>query len=293
MTVPMSFLKLTVGIPTVVASCLLWVLALALLPPTLGLLAFVAGVTALVLLALGVGERTAVRLLCAARNPTPSEEEAMAPLAARLAVLDVARGSEVLVRGRVGSRTPPAQLVGGRFLVVTPWLAEASARGWLSLDEAVALVVHADGRRRAVRPRTEVAMLALTLPARAVVALGAGVAIMVAGVPFLRFAWSVRGLVGVIAVAQQATEGRALVGVFAGVIVALTYLVPAASHAKAARVEAAADGVVVRHGLGPAYAEMMERYRLPVSAVRLRRLRDPGPAGVRSPVRPRLEPVGR
>lgn len=49
MTVPMSVLKLTVGVPAVVASCLLWVVALALLPPTVAVLAFLAGVTVLVL----------------------------------------------------------------------------------------------------------------------------------------------------------------------------------------------------------------------------------------------------
>lgn len=176
---------------------------------------------------------------------------------------------------------------------MTPWLVEAPARGRLGLDEAVALVVHADARHRAESPRAEVLMLAVTLPYRAIVTLAAGVAQAVTGVPFLRFAWAVRGMVGAIAVAQQATEGRTLVGVLAGVIVALTYLVPAASRAKATRVEEAADTAVVRHGLGPAYAEMMERYRLPVSADRLRRLRDPGPVEVRPRVRPRLELVRR
>jgi hypothetical protein len=191
----------------------------------------------------------------------------------------------------VGRRTPPAQLVGDGQLVVTPWLVEASARGWLSLEEAVALVVHADGRRRAARPRAEVAMLALTLPARAVVALGVGVANVVAGVPFLRFAWSTRAVVGVVAVAKQASEGRPLLGVLAGTVVALTYLIPAASRALAARVEAAADAVVVGQGLGPVLAGILLRYRLPATADRLRRLEESGPTEQRSTGRPRLELV--
>ncbi len=254
------------------------------------------GIATVGLLALGIGERATVRLLTASRALTPGEEDALAPLAGRLGVLGIARGREVLVRGSVGRRTPPAQLVGDGLLVVTPWLVEAPVRGWLSLEEAVALVVHADGRRRAVRPRVEVAMLALTLPARAVVALGVGVANVVAGVPFLRFAWSIRAVVGVVAVAQQASEGRPLLGVLAGVIVALTYLVPAASRAMAARVEAAADAVVIGHGLGPVFAGMLRRYRLPATADRLRRLQESGPteqrpAEQRPRDRPRLELV--
>lgn len=291
MRVPMRVLKLVVGGPTVLASVLLWVVAFALLPPIVGLLAFVTGVGILGLLTVGVGERAAVRLLAASRRATPSEEEALAPLAARLAVLGIVRGREVLVRGGVGRRTPPAQLVGDGVLVVTPWLVEAPGRGWLSLDEAAALVVHADGRRMAERPRAEVAMLVLALPARAVVELGASVARGLDWVPFLRFAWLLRGVVGAVAVVQQIAAGRALLGIFAGVIVALTYLVPAAARAKVAMVEAAADGVVVRRGLGPAYAEMLERYRLPVSLERMQRLRRRGPTEAQPPVRPRLELV--
>ncbi len=268
MTVPLSVLKLTVGFPAVVASCLLWVIALALVPPAVALLAFLAGVAVLVLFAVGVGECTAVRLLCASRSATPTEEQALAPLAARLAILGIARGREVLIRSRVGPRTPHAQLVGGGALVVTPWLVEAPARGRLSLDEAVAIVVHADARHRAENPRAEVLMLVVTLPYRGILAIAAVVANAVSWVPFLSFAWSVRGVVGVIAVAQQSAEGRPLLGVFAGTVVALTYLVPAASRAMAARVEAAADAAVVEHGLGPVLAHMLRRYRLPVTPER-------------------------
>lgn len=290
MRVPMSVLKLIVGVPSVLASVLLWVVALALLPPIMGLLAFVTGAVIVGLLAVGVGERAAVRLLLAARRATPGEEEALALLVARLALLNIARGREVLVRGGVSRRTPPARLVGDGVVVVTPWLVESPGRGWLSLDAAVALVVHADGRRSAERPRAEVAMLVLALPPRAVVALGASVARGLDWVPFLRFAGSMRGVVGAVAVVQQIVGGRPLLGIFVGVIVALTYLVPAAARAKAARVEAVADDVVVRHGLGPAYAEMMERYGLPV-VDRMQRLRECGPTESQLPARPRLQLV--
>lgn len=290
MRVPMSMLKLSVGVPAVLASVVLWVVALALLPPVVGLFGLLMGAMTLGLLAAGVGEGVAVRLLAGARKAKPGEQAALAPLVARIAALELARDREVLVRRSLGARTPPTQRLGEDVLVVTPWLVEAPGRGWLSLDEAVALVVHADARREAERPRAEVAMLGLTLPARAIVALGVGLASGLAWVPLLRSAWALRGVVGAVAVFQQVDAGRAPLGIFAGGIVALTYLVPAAARAKAARVEAAADAVVVRNGLGPVFAGMLDRYRLPISLGRRERLRDSGPADGR-PARPRLELV--
>jgi hypothetical protein len=131
-------------------------------------------------------------------------------------------------------------------------------------------------------------MLAVTLPYRGIIGISVEVANAASWVPFLRSAWSVRGVVGVVAVAQQSAEGRPLLGVFAGTVVALTYLVPAASRAMAARVEAAADAAVVELGLGPVLPHMMRRYRLPVTLERSLRLGEPRPPEPRTADRPRL-----
>lgn len=278
MKVPVSVLKLTAGVPAVVTNCLLWVVALALLPPVVSLLALLAGLAILSLQASGVAERAAILLFAGARSPTPSEEAALRPLVARLAFLDIASGREVLVRRSVGPRTPPVQLLGHDALVVTPWVIEATHRSRLSLDEAVALNVHADARRRAEKPRAEVAMLALTLPARAIATLGYGVALAMAQVPLIRFAWAMRGLVGAVGVGQQAAAGRGAIAVFAGLVIALTYLVPAASRAKNARMEAVADAAVVRLGLGPVLAARIDRYGFPTSLERSQRLQAPAAA---------------
>lgn len=77
---------------------------------------------------------------------------------------------------------------------------------------------------------------------------------------------------------EQVAAGRAAVGVLAGAIVALTYLVPAASRVKNARVETAADIAVVRLGLGPVLAAMYDRHRLPTSPERSQRLQGPAAA---------------
>lgn len=44
---------------------------------------------------------------------------------------------------------PPALALGGSALVVTPWLVEATYRGWISREEATAIIVHADARHHA------------------------------------------------------------------------------------------------------------------------------------------------
>lgn len=291
MRVPLRVLKLVVGVPAVLVSTLLWAMVLAVLPSPFGAVGFLCGVALLVMLTAGAGERVAVAALAGARPLSRAERAAIGPLAERLAGLEVAGGREWVVRRSVGLRTPPAQLIGRTSLLVTPWLIDAAYRGWLTVEEAAALVVHAEGRWRCERPRAELAMLVLTLPWRAAGAVAVGLGQAAGWFPLVRFAWAVRGVVGVVAVVQQVGEGRAPLGVLAGIIVAMTYLVPAAGRAKAVRVEEIADQAVVRRGFGVILARLLPRYRLPVSPSRLRRLQaghppagqapGPGPARLR------------
>lgn len=270
MRIPTSGLKLMVGVPAVVASTLLWATVLALMPPALGTVGFLTGLTVLVLLSAGAGEQPAVRLLTGARTATAAEQAVLAPVLARTELLDArTQTRRLLVRQNAGARTPLVHLLGRGNLVVTPWLIEATYRGWLRLDETTALIVHAAGRHRAERHRCEVAMLAWTLPWRAGAGLAREIGRIAGGLPLIGFAWAFRGVIGVVAIVQQIDEGRPAVGIMSGSIVALTYLIPAATKAAARRVEAPADEAVVRHGLGGAMATMLRRYRLPVTLERL------------------------
>jgi len=120
---------------------------------------------------------------------------------------------------------------------VTPWLIETTYRGSLSLEGSVALVVYAEGRHRAERHRREVAMLAWILPWRGGTGLAQGIGRVAGRFPLIRFAWAFRGVIGVVAVVPQVDGGRPALGILAGSIVALTYLVTAANDATARRVE--------------------------------------------------------
>lgn len=200
MKVPMSVLKAMVSVPAIVASTLLWITGLALAPPLFGLLGFTAGVVVLVLLATGAGEMAAARVLLGARTATAAEQAVLAPVLAHAVAPEASMTQRrLLVRQNVGARTPPVQLLGHEGLVVTPWLIEASYRGWLGLDEAAALMVHAEGRHRAEARGCELAMLAWTLPWRALGGVARGIGRVTGWVPFIGFAWALRGVMGVVA----------------------------------------------------------------------------------------------
>lgn len=286
MKIPMSMLNLMVGVPAIVASALLWMVALALMPPMLGLAGFLIGIVTLGALASGVGERAAAPLLVGGRTPTAAEQAALAPVLAHTA----SRRSDVnsrrlLVRQVGNARTPAVQLLGREHLVVASWMIEATYRGALSFDEATALVVHAEGCHRAERSRCEVAMLVLTLPWRAGAAIARWIGRVAWPFPLIGFAWAFRGVIGVVALMQQVDEGRPALGILVGTIVALTYLVPTANVAKTHRVEAAGDEAVTRHGLGEVMAKMLRRSGSPVALERLHRL-DPRSFGSEGSPRP-------
>ncbi|HEX6686047.1 MAG TPA: hypothetical protein VF062_24935 [Candidatus Limnocylindrales bacterium] len=149
MRVPTGVLRVTLMVPALLVSVLLWLMVLVVLPPTLGLLGFLGGGTLLTVLAAGGLEGPAVRLLTRSREATAAERAVLAP------VLDAHGGTglprlAVYVRRAAGA-APPALAFCGSSLVVTPWLVEATYRGWISRAEATAIIVHADARQRAFR----------------------------------------------------------------------------------------------------------------------------------------------
>ncbi len=271
MRVPLRVLKLVVMVPALLVSGVLGLMVLAVLPPVLGLLGFLAGGGALGVLAAGGLEGPAVRLLTRARAATEGERAVLAPVLASVGGVGMP-AVRLYVRRTPRVATPSAVVVGKSSLVVTPWLVEATYRGWITLEEATAVVLHADGRHRAGRHRLEVAVLAATTPWRGVSAVARTVGRPFASLPFMRFVWSLRGFVGAVAVVQSAVEGRAVSGAIAGVFVALTYLVPAAARAREGRLVVEADRLVVDRGLGVDLAGLLRRSGVPVRVERLQRL---------------------
>lgn len=286
MRFPMTVLRVVTLAPALLVSFVLTVVVCALLPPDLGLVAFLAAAGLLVALAIGQLEVPAVAALTRSRPATAAELQVMAPVLAELGGRGVAVDA-LFVRRLQGPSTPVAVAITDRAVVVSPGLVDATYRGGVTAAEAAAAIAHAVGRRRAVRPRLELAVLAATAPWRMVVAMFRGVGRAFAWLPFMRLAWTLRGVVGVTCIVQSVAEGRAAPGILGGAVIALTYLVPAASRRIEARSEAAADELVVSLGLGAVLAGLLRRHGHPMTLERLQRLE----TAVEQQTRPRLHLV--
>lgn len=286
MTVPMTVLKAMLFWPAALVSFVLFMVVVALAPPLLAMALVVAVTALLVVLAAGRLEEPAVEMLTGSRAATPGEKQVMATVFDRLSGVGIVDRQVLLVRRRQRASTPAVTVLGRRSLVLTPGLIEALYRGWVSAEEVVALVAQAVAARRAHRPRAELAALVVTSPWRLVVALFRGVGLAFAWLPFMSLAWALRGVVAVICVAQSLVEGRAAPGLLGGVVIALTYLVPAAGRALHTRTEAMGDQFVVDHGLGGVLARFLTRYGHPTTVGRLRHLEQPPPPPPPSPTAP-------
>ncbi len=286
MRFPMTVLRVVTLAPALLVSFVLTVVVCALLPPALGLIAFLAAAGVLVALALGQFEVPATAALTRSRPATAAELQVMGPVLAELGVRGVDVGT-LFVRRRQSPSTLVAAAIADGAVVVSPGLVNATYRGGVTAAEAASAMAHAVGRRRAIRPRLELAVLASTTPWRLVVASFRGVARAFAWLPFMRLAWTLRGVVGVICIVQSVVEGRPAPGILGGAVIALTYLVPAASRRIEASAEAAADQLVVSLGLGSVLAGLLRRHGHPMTLERLQRLE----TAVEQQPRPRLHLV--
>ncbi len=286
MRFPMTVLRVVTLAPALLVSFVLTVVMYALLPPALGLVAFMAAGGVLVALAMGQLQLAVLAALTSSRPATEAEFRVMAPVLAELG----GRGVEIatlFVRRAQRPSTPVAVAIGRRTVVVSPGLVDATYRGGVTGAEAAAALAHAVGRHRALRPRLELAVLAATTPWRLIVATFRGIGRAFAWLPFMRLAWTLRGVVGVICVVQSMVEGRAWAGLLGGVVIALTYLVPAAGRRIDLRTEAEADQFVLGLGLGPVLAGLLRRYGHPMTLERMQRLE----TAAEQPQRPRLHLV--
>lgn len=286
MRFPMTVLRAVTLAPALLVSFVLTVVVCALLPPALGLMAFMAAGGVLVTLALGQLQEPAIAALTRSRPATGAELRVMAPVLAELCGRGVDIGA-LFVRRIQGPSTPVAVAIGRRTVVVSPGLVEATYRGAVTSAEVAATLAHAVGRRQAIRPRLELAVLAATTPWRLMVATFRGVGRAFAWLPFMRLAWTLRGVVGGICVVQSVVEDRGWAGLLGGAVIALTYLVPAAGRRIELQTEAEADQFVLSLGLGPALAGLLRRYGHPMTLERMQRLE----TAVEQPQRPRLHLV--
>ena len=265
----------TVG-PALLMGLVLTVVVCALLPDALGLVMFLIASGLLVALALGHLQVLAIVAFTGTRLATEAELHVMAPALNELG----GRGVHVdalFVRRVQRSSTPLAVAIGPRSAVVSPSLVAATHRGDVTGAEAAATLAHAVGRRRALRPRLELAVLAATTPWRLLVGMFCGMGRAFDWLPLMRLAWTLRGVLGVICVMQSVAEGRAASGGLGGMVIALTYLVPAAGRRIEHRIEAEADRFVLDIGFDTVPAGLLRRHGQPLTLERAQRLEAAAP----------------
>lgn len=261
MRIPMAALKLTLVVPALVMSVALTAAVLVLLPPLLALPAWLAVIAVLVVAATGSVDRQLAAALTGSRPASAGERAVLATILDGRAH---AVGPVELYVRRTGGGSMPAVRIGRDMLVVTPWFVDAVYRHQITADEATAVVIHAQGAHTAGAHRFETVTLLVTAPWRGLLAVCRGIGLAFAWFPLVRALWALRGVVGAVAVGQSIVEGRAWVGVCAGVFVTLTYVVPAARRVRERAMLSAGDDLVIAHDLGMVLVGLLRRGGIPL-----------------------------
>lgn len=222
-----ALLKAAVVVPHLIIAALIWLVILAALPSAIAWTVVVGGSVTLALLAVGVAEGLAVRILCGGRRPTREEERG---LAAPLRLL-AGRVDTTAVLLRVRPRGRPVDAAGRRHVVLTRQVVDAHGSGRLS-DQAMAeLLAEGISRLRWGHTRYDLACLLWTAPWDFILGLIVGTGRLFAWLPLVGFAWKTRFVVGAIAVVLETQAGRQLSAVVIGAFITLTYALPRLSGA--------------------------------------------------------------
>ena len=262
-------------LPGLFVSTVLTCVVGALLPPLLGLMLFVGGLTLTIVMCAGGLERPAVLLLGRARVLSEAETAALGPAIALLCQKGL--GPPVVeLYARNGEIGISAGAAGRRSVVVSAGLLQAAQMGKLPADQAAAVIAAAAGRIRLGQTRFDVAVEFWTIPWQLLRAACLAIAKTICWFPLAHFAWRIRFVVAGVAVAQSATDGRIAAGVVAALFIALTYLAPGWQRRYVIRSQDDSDVFVADHELGDALGRFLRRCAPePRTLERLRRLKGP------------------
>ena len=268
----MTLLWLLSVLPRALVSWFLLLLLFGLLPPIAERAAWTVCIALLLALALPRLEGWSARLMERARPPEAHERWHLAPVVARAEQLGV-RVDRILIRRRPGVLTEDGLVsrVGRATVVVDPRVITWVVVGRITPAEATAALVHATVMRPGLVARLDLVAQVSALPCQAA-ALACRVAFARVEWPAARLSWRLRFVVAGVALVQGIEDGHYTSGVGAAVLVALTYLTPAADRAWQALRCAAADKRVTEIGSGPVLLQLLDRMQIVVPRRRLARL---------------------
>lgn len=248
-------LKTAVVVPDVIISSLIGLVSIAALPPAGGFGVIVVWVAVAVVLAAGLAEDPAVRILYGARRPTPTEASRLGVPWRIVTTRVVTDGVQLLIV----SHEAPVATAGRRHVLLAHDVVDAYRAGQLTDGEVAALVVHGMGHLHHGHTLFELLWVFWTWPWDFLRGLVVRVGRRFAWVPLVQFAWQIRVVVGSIAVVLEAQAGRWPSPIIIATFIALSYLMPRWGRAWDKQLTDAADRYTARVGLGDDLARFLGR----------------------------------
>ncbi|WP_143711736.1 hypothetical protein [Paenarthrobacter aurescens] len=265
-------IRLCAVVPAGLAGSFVAVIGLGFLPDAGLVLAFVGTLLVSLFLACGLLEAPAARVFGFARGLRPGERAVLAPTLALLEKLDLAPG-RVLARLDEDARLP-ASPIGRGTVIVEPWLVQGVYERRLTHEDAATAIGHAVASQRVGPTRFDLAARLWALPWTLVYVVVRQIARIFSWVPAGEFAWHLRVVVGVVVVFQGFQPGGdPVLGVATGVLVALSYVAPAADRAWRAVVRRDADRIVAQRGLAGSLIHLAQWQHGSASLERVQRIR--------------------
>lgn len=241
-------IRVGVVVPAGLAGSFVAVIGLSFLPDTGLVLAFLGTLVVSLVLACGRLEAPATRLFGFARGPSPGQRAVLEPTLNVVQKLDLAPG-RVLVR-LANNDSLPATPIGRNTVIVQPWLVQSLYQRRLTTADAATSIGHAVASQRIGPSRFDLASRLWALPWTLVFVVIRQIAHTFSWVPAGELAWHLRIVMGVIAVYQGfQSGGTPTLGVATGVLVAISYIAPAADRTWRAVVERDADRILAQRGL--------------------------------------------
>lgn len=266
-----KIIRLFAVVPAALAGSFIAIIALGFLPGA-GLVAAFAGTLVVSLvLATGLWESPAARVFGFARGLRPGERATLAPTLDLLNALDLAPG-RVLIRG-TDTGGLVASPIGRHTVIVEPNVIQGLYERRLTREDAAAAIGHAVASQRIGPARFDLAARLWAFPWTILYVVVRQIARAFSWVPAAGFAWHLRAVVGVIVVVQGFQPGGdPALGIATGVLVAISYIAPAADRAWRGVVERDADLRVVRAGLAGSLVHYAQWQLGPDSMERVQRI---------------------
>lgn len=215
-------LKTAVVVPNVLIGLMLSVVFLGLLPPVAAMAVFCCGTVLSILLAAGIGEFAAVRILYQARPLTPEESRRCS---AALAMVTT-RITQSSVQIRVATDRHAVRTAGPHHIIISQGVLEAHRLGRITDRQLATLLLQGVAQLCVGRTRLDLVWRLWSLPWDALRSAMVSIGRRLGWVPVASFAWNVRVVVGTLAVVLEAQAGRWPSSITIAVLLALTYLMP-------------------------------------------------------------------